>query len=417
MTNTLTTERSKIKASIIREIFNEIPKLAAERKTAGLPDLIVLAPGEPKEPNREVLQQLTQMSGHEFSTGYSHSQGEPATLEAIVRFNAYRYPKVKYKTSEVMVTMGGTGALSNIFSILLEKKEDIVLTFEPFFANYTGQVEEWGGTFKAIPTAYNHFRPTALGLKNALQQNPQTKAVLLNYPNNPSGICLTAAEVADLAQVLREYPHVLIILDDVYGELNYTKPESLLDYPDFKDRCVVINSGSKTLLAAPGLRIGMLSAPAELIQAMCARQTNGILSVPYYTQAALRFAVNALLDTPQNTWLHFIRKTYKTHLEIAMQAFKEAGFEISVIPEGGFYLFINASCLLNIHGAKNDVDIMRNLIKYPGVVTIPGSGFGCDPSKGYLRICCVSEPQQLTEAARRMGEYARSFAIQPHAKL
>lgn len=312
-----------------------------------------------------------------------------------------------------MTTMGGSGALSNIFSILA-REDNVFLTFEPYFSAYTSQIEIWGSTLKKIPTKENNFRPTAEGLKHALKSYPNARALIMNYPNNPSGVSLTRQEAVELAQVLEEHikthPNFDIIIDDVYRDFNSGEHITILDVAlHLKDRCIVINSGAKGLLGAPGERVGMVAAREDLISRMVAIQTSSISSVPHRTQAALRYAVEIDLKNPNNDWLTQAKKEYKTNVDTAFMAFKEQGFTVSK-PDGAFYLLVSAKHLIgkqNPHTLteiKNDMDIAHYFLHTAGVATVPGSGFGIDSTEGYLRISCAKENHLLIEAAVRIGK-------------
>lgn len=410
-------ERSKNPVSEIRLMFAKIPAVAKRRKAEGLPALIDLSIGRPHmPPNPVVMQHINQYVPSASSLSYTPAQGEPETLEAIVRLYTEYYPTIQYDTDEVMATVGGSGALSNAFSVVVEKPEDVILTFEPFFAAYTGQIKEWGGTIGIISTEENRFRPTAQGLRTALEANPKAKALILNYPNNPTGISLTEDEVKALVTVIEDYPDLLIIIDDVYRGLNYKKHMTILDLaPHLKERTVVINSGAKDLVGAPGLRVGMIAAPRELIKAMISRQTNGMSSVPYHTQAALRFSVDTFLKSPQNAWISGVRAEYRKNIDIATHAFAQEGFQLAADPEGAFYIYLDASPLLGKTSLdtgkiiKTDMDIAEHLLEVAGVAAVPASGFGSKASKGLLRISCANEGHLLQEAAKRIGIFARSL--------
>jgi aspartate aminotransferase len=408
-----TTKRSNIPVSAIRKIFAQIPAVAAERKTKGLAPLINISIGQPHiNPHPEVMRKLSILSSDQSSVGYTPAQGEPATLAAIVSLYNNYYPEVSFTPEEVMVTMGGSGALSAIFSILVENEDDIVLTFEPFFAAYSAQIQDWGGTLKVIPTLANNFRPIAKILEEFLLRFPTTRALVLNYPNNPSGVSLKREEAIELAEILRKYPEVIIIIDDVYRDFDYhEKHVTILNVaPDLKDRCVVINSGAKGLVGAPGERIGMMSAHSELIKRMISGQTSRFSSVPYRTQAALRYGVEEYLKDTCNPWLVGARKEYRNNLQVAVIEFSKRGFSILQAPEGAFYLLISAKHLIGkkmpdtFQVIKDDVDIVQYFLSAAGVVAVPGSGFGINPLEGYLRISCANHAAQLTEAVIRMEQ-------------
>lgn len=405
--------RADVPVSSIRQIFQQLPLLRRQRAMDGLSPLIDLSIGQPHiPPHPEVLQSYTKIKEDSRHMGYSPAQGEPETLEAIVRLYQQYYPALSWDTSEVIATVGASGALSVIFSILVEKKTDVILAFEPCFGAYQGQVHEWGGTFKAIPTQAQGYRPTAQALEKSLQAHPGTKAVILNFPCNPSGVSLRQNEAEALADVLTNYPDVLIIVDDVYRDFNTLQHVTVPDVAPFlKDRCVIINSGAKGLLGAPGERVGMMSAHPDLIQYMIRGQTNRIASVPWRTQALLRAAVDCYLQKPDNPWLAAARKEYRDNVLAAATAFTEQGFTLACEPEGGFYLLIKAKHLLGTLNPftgeiiQNDVDLASYFLRSAesGVATVPGSGFFMDPAEGCLRISCAADKSLLLAAAKRMG--------------
>ncbi len=415
--------RANITVSKIREIVTALPDIKAQReKDDPKNPLINLSIGQPHiAPNPIVMQRLDAMKPNKASLGYTSAQGEPETLEAIVDLYKKYYPGVQYKKTETMATMGGSGALSNIFSILA-REDNVFLTFEPYFSAYTSQIEMWGSTLKKIPTKENNFRPTAAGLKQALNAHPKTRALIMNYPNNPSGVALTRQEAIELAKVVEEHllthPHFIIIIDDVYRDFNYSGEHvTILDVaPQLKDHCVVINSGAKGLLGVPGERVGMVAAREDLIRRMVAIQTSSISSVPHRTQAALRYAVENDLKNPDNDWLMHAKKEYRTNVETAFTEFKKQGFTLSK-PDGAFYLLVSAKHLIGkknpqtLEVIKNDMDIANYFLHTAGVATVPGSGFGIDSTEGYLRISCAKENHLLIEAAMRMGKAAAQLVL------
>jgi aspartate aminotransferase len=406
------TQRTSAPVSPIRKIFVKIPEARERLKQQGK-TLIDLSIGQPHiAPNPEVIRRIESDEKNNAAKylGYTSSLGEDETLDAIVRLYKSYYPLVNYDKTQVMVTNGASGALSNVFSALVEKSEDVILTFEGFFGAYTGQIAEWEGSLKMIPTHQHAFRPTAAGLRQALQNHPTTRALILNYPNNPTGVSLRQDEIQDLAAVLKDYPDVWIIIDDVYRDFNHQKHLTLLDvFPEFKDRCIVINSGAKGLIGAPGYRIGMIATHSDLIKAMLPRQINGLASVPHATQRALVHAANVYLENPNNDWLVYARNEYKNNVAAATVAFNEKRFKIAAKPEGAFYLLVDASqfigqCKSDHSMIENDVDIASYLLEVAGVAVVPASGFGIDTAKGYLRVSCANESEQLIEAAARMHE-------------
>lgn len=413
-------QRTKAPKSAIRKVFDQIPGLNAERLQQGLAPVISLAIGEPHLPANplvlKALAEFLQTPDAANAFRYSPAQGRPETLAAIVQLYKHYYPTVKYSTAEVMVTNGASQALMNAFSILIDQG-DAVLLFEPYFSTYKSQIETLGGTAVTIPTRATGFRPAAKQLREALTLQTNAKMIVLNYPNNPSGIALSRAEVLELAQVLREFPQMVIVIDDVYRELNFAEHVTLLDVaPDLQARCIVMNSGAKGLAGAPDLRVGMVSAKQEWITAMSGQQLNSVSGVSYLTQKALIAAVHAQLsNAPEfQQWASTAKETYRLNVEWMRDQFQQLGLKV-VPSSGGFFLLVDASALLaqlipdvalqEKIGAthfRNDSDIVLYLLHAAGVAVVPGSGFGIDDSAGYFRVSCAKDMSDLTLAMQNV---------------
>jgi len=254
-----------------------------------------------------------------------------------------------------------------------------------------------------------------------LLANPQIKAIVLNYPCNPTGIVLTHEELQQLAAILKKHPAIVIVLDDVYRDLNFGKHETLLNVdPSFKERTIVIHSAAKGLIGAPDIRAGFMGGPARFIKAMTGLQQLAIACTPYLTQYALVIAIEDYLTNTDNVWREDTRQAYQNNVLLAGEIAASSGFTF-IEPQGAFYLFVQASHLMNcaipdsvrtryqlgMSDIKTDVDLAKYFLIVAGVAIVPGSGFGLDASDGYFRISCAMDTKTLINAMNSLGESAR----------
>jgi aspartate aminotransferase len=410
--------RTAAPPSAIRQIFAQIPRLNAKRSVEGRSSIIDLSIGQPHLPPNPAVTYALQ---HAFATpdlhlGYSSAAGHDETRDAICSLYQHYYPNLRWQRSEVMVCNGASQALWNAFGIFIEKKADTVLTFAPYFSTYRGQIAAWGGTLKTILPRDAHARPDINALNEALQDDPQVKVILLNYPNNPSGVSLTVEETTRLAAVLKAYPHVAIVLDDVYQDLNFLETPRLLELaPELKSRSILLHSGAKTLAGAPDLRVGMAAAPAAWIDAMTQLQLFETAGVAYPTQCALRAAIVDYLKHPiGHPWLISIRETYQQNMACMVEALRGNGFPDLMPAEGAFYLWLSAKAYFGkAKGDRvitDDLTWVQYLLEDAGVATVPGSGFGMPKEAGCFRIATTKAPQQLQLAARQIGDAVRALS-------
>lgn len=421
--------RAKTYRNPVDEIFSKIPVINHERMERDLLPIIDLSIGEPHLGiNDNVIKSLNQFlnpSETNLVLPYSPFPGNQDSLEFITRLYKKYYPSVDYSTNEVMITNGATQGIWNALSILINT-EDQVLTFEPYFAAYESQIRALGGTLIKIPTQDHYFQPSGKLLEETLAKFSEAKAIILNYPNNPTGIDLSRKTILEMVTVLAKYPKLCIILDEVYRELTTSEHLTVLDIdPSLKNRCIVVNSASKGLIGAPGLRAGMVAANSEWIERMINIQaitTGGISSL---TQQALIAGINEKLNTTfkYQAWLTQTLHEYKTNKNFVSQQLESFGFNI--IPgNNGFFILAQANFLLGktipntltvtlnntnytitkvqnkigFSTFKTDIQIASYLMHAAGVAVVPGSAFGISENSAYLRFSCAKNFSQLKQA-------------------
>jgi aspartate aminotransferase len=411
--------RTQAKPSAIRKMLAEVTRLNHQRRKKGQPLITNLTVGQPHmPPNPQVLKKLSEaLSSGNIDFGYSASAGREETLNAIVRLYQDYFPEMDYQLNEVMCSIGASYCLQLAFSIFVENKEQSIGVFPPYFSTYRGQAESVGGSLVTLPIT-RELRPDLSVLDDFLLKTPQLKAIVLNYPSNPTGIVLTHEELEGLAMILKNHPRIVIILDDVYRDLNFKEHKTLLNVAPFlRERTLVIHSTAKGLIGAPDLRAGFMGGPARFITAMIGLQQLAIASTPCLTQRALVIAIDEYLTNPENSWQQDTRQAYQENVLLAEKIVTSFGFDV-IKPQGAFYLFVQASHLMNqmipeslieqhqldILEIKTDLDLANYFLKVAGVAIVPGSGFGMNESDGYFRVSCAADRKTLKSAMISLGE-------------
>lgn len=300
----------------IRNILYQVPSVNAQRSALGLDPVINLSIGQPHIPMQikaldafiQYLQELREYSPEEFciEMGYSDSAGLLETRKWISRFFTESYPKVVggFTPDEVMVTNGATGALSNALKVLIQEGDEVVI-LAPHFAGYENQIRSCRGRLISIPFSSN--RSSLELLDKHLSSHPKVKAFIWNDPNNPLGTKADKEELQKLATIIKKYPNLLIIHDEVYKDIVHDGLSlSLLDIaPEIKSRSFIIRSLAKDILGAPAIRAGMIAAPINIqtpsgnrvnfIELMSNEQLRDITAISIFVQKMLVFALQQKL--------------------------------------------------------------------------------------------------------------------------
>ncbi|STX52457.1 kynurenine--oxoglutarate transaminase [Legionella busanensis] len=425
----LLAHRTNLPVNAIDEIFAQLPYIHQERLEKGLPSIIDLSIGEPHlaiNPNvSDAMTKLLQKKDLAFP--YSLSQGERSCLEAVTALYKHYYPLVNFSTKEVMVTYGATQALWHAFNILINP-DDSVLVFEPYFGIYEMQLNLLGAQLIKIPTEAQGFQPSIEQLEFFLIKFPNTKVLILNFPNNPTGIDLQQSFLIGLAKILEQNLYLSVIIDDVYRELTTSPHITLLDVaPHLKNRCLVINSASKGLIGAPGLRIGMIGANPLWIEKMSTLQMMMTGGISVLMQQALIASIKEklILTAKYQAWLNKCLHDYQRNRVFIYEQLRFWGFQ-SVASDNGFFVLTCANPFIdrkvpdkvnfmfnnkshqvtNLHNKlntttfKTDSHIASFILYTVGVAIVPGSAFGIDEKKGYLRFSYAKDYLLLQQACK-----------------
>ena len=378
--------------SAIRAMFEEGNRLAALYGRENVYDFSLGNPNVPAP--KEVKQALLDVLNEEdscFVNGYMSNAGYPDTRKAVADSLNRRFGTA-YGPQNLIMTVGAASAINIFLKTILDPGDEVV-TFAPYFVEYGNYVRNYDGILRVVPANTKDFQPDIEGLRAAVTS--RTKAIIINTPNNPTGIVYSEETLRALQKVIAEkeaeYGTVIItISDEPYRELAYDGVK-VPWAPDLIDHAVVVYSYSKSL-SLPGQRIGWLLIPDNIPEAeevisaaTIANRVCGAVNAPSLIQRALIRCIDASTDI----------EAYNANRELLYGGLKELGFECAK-PQGAFYLFVKAP----------DGDDARfvDVCKKYNVLVVPGKSFAC---AGYVRLAyCVSNDmiRRSLPAFRKIAE-------------
>lgn len=370
-------------SSIIRAMFEEGKRLAAIHGAEKVFDFSlgnpsVEPPAEVKQAIVDILQEEDPMKIH----GYMNNSGYEDVRDAIARFLNDRFG-TDFACNNILMTVGAAGGLNVIFKTLLNP-DDEVITFAPFFGEYRNYVTNYQGRLVVVAADTTDFQPNLEEFTGKITS--RTKAVIVNSPNNPTGVIYSEATIIRLAEILREKQKqwgtdIYLISDEPYRELAYDNAE--VPYlTKYYDNTIIGYSFSKSL-SLPGERIGYLVIPDRVADfenitaaANIATRILGFVNAPSLFQRVIARCLEAKADI----------EAYNRNRELLYNGLISCGYQC-IKPQGAFYLFIKTPL-------EDDIDFCR-LAKEKNILIVPGTSFGCP---GFARIAyCV--PYKTIEKA------------------
>jgi aminotransferase len=323
-------------------------------------------------------------------TGYTSNLGLLRLREAVTEYVATDYHLTYDPATEVLITVGVSEALDLALRAVLNPGDE-VLYHEPCYVSYSPSIALAHGKAVAVSThEEDEFKLRPAALRAAI--TPKSKVLLLNFPTNPTGGVLTAAELEEIAAVCREH-NLLVITDEIYSELSYAETHtSIASLPDMRERTIFLHGFSKAF-AMTGFRIGYACAPAPLIDAMMRIHQYGILCAPIVSQeAALEALRHGRADMLE------MREQYRLRRNFLVHAFRAMGLPCFE-PRGAFYLFPSIKTT-----GKSSHDFAFGLLKAQQVAVVPGTAFGLS-GEGYIRCSYATGMDQLQIAVERIAEF------------
>lgn len=375
-----------IQPSAIRKFFD----LAAT-----IPDVVSLGIGEPDFATPKQFCDAGYRSMLEGKTGYSPNPGILELRQAISNYLAGLIGVEYDPYNQIVVTVGGSEAIDATFRAIIEPGDEVIIP-EPAFVSYAPCVELAGGKVIHLPlTMQEGFKLSPERLEAAI--TPKTKAVVLNFPCNPTGVVMTQEELNALAAPLIKH-EVLAISDEIYAELLYDgrKHASIAAAPDMQDLTVLISGFSKSL-AMTGWRIGYVCANPELL--------NGIYKIH-------QFSISCASTTGQYVALEGIARghaevermveEYDKRRQFIIRRFAEIGLPMCE-PDGAFYAFPQISGT-----GLSSGDFCEQLLKQEKVACIHGSAFG-DSGEGFIRCSYATSMENIARACDGIDRFVNGL--------
>ena len=370
----------------IRDFFELVNKMD---------DVISLGVGEPDFVTPWTIRENAIYSLDSGRTSYTSNLGLLSLRKEICKYVADNY-KVKYKPeNECIVTVGVSEALDLAIRAITNPGDEIIY-HEPCYVSYAPEIKMAFG----VPVAVNTYEKNGFALDPADLERaitPKTKAILLNFPCNPTGATIDMEQMKAIAKLAVE--HDLIVLSDlIYSELVYDAEilPAISGLPGMKDRTIFLHGFSKAF-AMTGFRIGYACGPADIIDTMMKIHQYSMLCAPITAQEAAEEALkNSICDKET------MRREYRSRRNVIVKRFNEAGLPC-FMPEGAFYVFPNITST-----GLSSMEFATRLIQEKRVAVVPGTAFGAC-GEGYIRACYATSMEGIREATSRIKDFVKEL--------
>lgn len=368
---------------------------ARELKNQGV-DVIGLSLGEPDFNTPEFIKDAAIQAVNDNYNSYSPVDGYADLKEAIcLKFK--RDNQLEYKPSQVVVSTGAKQSIANVCMVLLNPGDEVLLP-APYWVSYSAIATLAEAKSTIIPSSIDtDFKITPEQLEAAI--TPQTKLVMFNSPNNPSGTIYTEEEYRALGKVLEKYPDIYILSDEIYEHINYGTPHfSIAAIPELYDRTITVNGVAKAF-AMTGWRIGYIGAP-EWIAKACNKMQGQITSG---ANCIAQRATIAALEAPVSK-IQYMVDEFKNRRELIIELLSEIpGIQLNQ-PQGAFYVFPDVSAYfgktLNGKTIANASDFALYLLEEAHVATVTGEAFG---NENCIRISYAASEADIRKAIGRIA--------------
>ena len=367
---------------------------ARELKAEGK-DIIGLSLGEPDFNTPDFIKDAAKTAIDENYNSYTPVDGYAELKQAIItKFK--RDNNINYQPSQIVVSTGAKQCLANVALVMLNEGDEVILPC-PYWVSYADIVKLSDGVpVEVVTSIENDFKMTPQQLEAAI--TPKTKMIWFSSPCNPSGSVYSKAELRALADVLKNYPNIYIVSDEIYEHINFVGGHaSMAEFEDMYDRTITINGVSKAF-AMTGWRIGFLGAP-EAIARACNKMQGQITSGA--NCIAQRAVITALEASP--TKVQYMIDEFKVRRDLILVLLKDIdGFTCNT-PEGAFYVFPDVTAFfgktLNGTLIRNATDFSLYLLEAALVATVTGDAFG---NPNCIRISYAASQDQIIEAISRI---------------
>ncbi|WP_349972317.1 aspartate transaminase [Pseudomonas caspiana] len=361
--------------------------------------IINLVVGEPDFDTPKHIREAASAAIENGDTRYTLNAGTLELRQAIAAKLA-RENSLDYSASQVVVTSGAKSAIFNAFAATLGAGDEVLIP-APYWVSYPDMVLACEGepVTLACPEE-NGFKLTAEQLRAAITE--RTRWLLINSPSNPTGASYSAEELRALADVLLEFPDVLVMTDDIYEHIRFDDAPNahiLTVEPALRDRVLVINGVSKTY-AMTGWRIGYAAGPADLINAMATLQSQSTSNASSVSQAAAVAALNG-----DQSFVKESVVVYQQRRDRCLELINAIDGLSCLKPNGAFYLYVNCGALLGKtrpdgKNLETDSDVVMYLLESQGVAVVAGTAYGLAP---FFRMSIATAVETLEQGCSRIA--------------
>ncbi len=362
-------------SSTIRAMFEEGKKLCSIYGKENVYDFSLGNPSaEPPSEVKAALADIIQNEPQGVLHGYMNNAGYEDVRGAIANHINENYG-TQFTEKNILMTVGAAGGLNVVLKTILDP-EDQVIAFAPYFGEYKNYVGNFGGELVVVPPNTANFQPDIESFRSRITN--RTKAVIINSPNNPTGVIYSEQTVRDICRVLEEKEtaygkEIYLIADEPYRELAYDGT-NVPYITKFYRNSLVVYSFSKSL-SLPGERIGYVVMPSEMTDSECfinaattANRILGFVNAPSLFQKAISKCLAAKVDLEE----------YDRNRRTLYEGLTAMGYEC-ILPQGAFYLFVKSPV--------EDEEVFCRVARENRVLIVKGEAFGC---KGYVRMAyCV----------------------------
>lgn len=373
-----------LEGSIIRSL---------DAQMQNIPNMIRLTLGQPHFNTPEHIKTRAVEALEKNLTTYTPSQGTPELLQAARHFMKEKYEISYDDKTEILTTNGATEALTASLITLINPGDKVVIP-SPYFSLYESIVEMAGGVPIFIDTSKTDFMLEPSDIHKVLSKHQDVTAIILNFPNNPTGVTWTNAECEAIAGALRQYPHVCVVSDEIYSEFVYEGGHvSIGRY--LKEQSIVINGLSKSH-AMTGWRIGFTFAPDWITKEIMKVHQYLVTNVNSIAQYAAAYALTDGIDDAIP-----MKEAYQERRDLLCESLQRLGFTIAK-PNGAFYVFAKLpGCVV-----QDSMKFTLDLAAEARVAVVPGIAFG-ESGEGYIRLSYAADIDVLKESIRRIEKYIK----------
>ena len=381
-----------------------VVKKATELKSAGK-DIISLGAGEPDFDTPENIKQAAIQAIKDGRTKYTVVDGTIELKRAVIgKFK--RENNLIYNEKQVNVGVGGKHVIFNAILATINPGDEVLIP-APYWVSYPDIVLLAGGTPVIVECEESaDFKILPQQIQKNVTKN--TKWIILNSPSNPTGSVYSEQELKAIGEVLKKFPNVYIMSDDIYEHVLYTKNNffTIAQIPELFSRTLTINGLSKSY-AMTGWRVGYAGGPENIIQGIAKIQSQSTTNTSSISQAAAEEALNGTQD-----FIKIRSDAFKERRDFVVKKLNSIIGLSCKNPEGAFYVFPSCKDCIGKKDANkkeiiNDTDFVTSLLENTGVAVVQGSAFG---KEGYFRISYATSLKNLSKALDKIEEYCKQLS-------